>query len=97
MLMDQRMRKPFSYTFTALDVVHQAALSPLNAGDCVPKLQIQVGIDPSCISCYAMQALEDVDAELELDALRNIESVQPIIEYLSQPPCHTSSSVLVCG
>ena len=30
-----------------LDVIHQAALSPLNAGDCVPQLQIQVGIDPS--------------------------------------------------
>ena len=66
--MDQRMRKPFSHTLIALDVVHQAAISPLNAGDCVPQLQIQVGID-SCFFCYAMQALVDVDAELELDEL----------------------------
>ena len=73
MLMDQHMRKPFSHMLTALDVVHQAALSPLNAGDCVPQLQIQIGIDLSCILCYAMQALVDVDAELELDALRNIK------------------------
>ena len=43
MLMDQRIIKPFFHTLTALDVVHQAALSPLNAGDCVPQLQIQVG------------------------------------------------------
>ena len=55
MLIDQRMRKPFSHTFTDLDVVHQAVLSPLNTGDCVRQLQIQVGIDPSYILvlCHA--------------------------------------------
>ena len=55
MLMVQHMRKPFSHTLMALDVVYQAVLSPLNAGDCVPRLQKQVGIDPSCILvlCHA--------------------------------------------
>ena len=32
-----------------------------------------------------MQALLEVDAELELEALRNIEPVQLIMEYPSQP------------
>ena len=54
--MDQYMRKPFFHTLTALYVVHQAVLSPLNADDCIPQLQIQVGIDPSCILvlCHAV-------------------------------------------
>ena len=38
-----------------------------------------------------MQALVDVDAELELDALWNVKPVQLIMEYPSQPPV-----VLVC-
>ena len=33
-----------------------------------------------------MQALVDVDAELELDALMNVKPVQIIMEYPSQPP-----------
>ena len=33
-----------------------------------------------------MQALVDKDAELELNALRNVEPVQHIMEYPSQPP-----------
>ena len=49
MRMVQRMRMPFFHTLTALDVAQQAVLSPLNAGDCVPRLQKQVGIDPSSI------------------------------------------------
>ena len=32
-----------------------------------------------------MQALVDVDTELELDALKNIKPVQLIMEYPSQP------------
>ena len=67
--MVQHMRKPFSHKMEALDVVYQAVLSPLNVGDCVPRLQKQVGIDSSCIFVLYMQALVDVDAELELGAL----------------------------
>ena len=44
------------------------------------------GIDPSCFWCYVMQALVDVDAEFELDALWNVEPVQLIKEYPRQPP-----------
>ena len=33
-----------------------------------------------------MQALLDVDAELELDELRNVKPVQLIMEYPSKPP-----------
>ena len=33
-----------------------------------------------------LQALVDVDAELEQDTLRNVEPVQLIMEYPSQPP-----------
>ena len=69
MLIDHRMRKPFSHTLSALDVVHQAALLPLNAGDCVPQLQIQVGIDPNCILVLRHGGTYNVNAELELDAL----------------------------
>ena len=66
MLIYQRMRKPFTLRLTALDVVRRTALSPLNTGDCISQLQIQVIIDQS----YTLvKALIDVDAELELDAV----------------------------
>ena len=65
-LIDQLMRKPSSHTLTALDVVHQAALSPPIAGKCVPQLQIQVDINPSSI---LVLYVVDVDTEIELDAL----------------------------
>ena len=86
MPMKKRCGKPFSRTSTVLEVVHIAFLSPLNAGDCVPRLQNPAGIDPSCFWYYAMQALVDVDAELELDALWNVEPVQLIKESPRQPP-----------
>ena len=55
MLLVQRVRKPFSHMLTALDVAHQTVLSPLNAGACVPRLQKQIGMYPSCILvlCHA--------------------------------------------
>ena len=43
-----------------------------------------------------MQVLLDVDAELELDTLWNVEPVQLIMEYPSQPPV-VLLRPLVCG
>ena len=63
-LMHQRMRMPCPHTSTVLDVVHQVVLSPLNADD-----YAETGRHRSIIDLGAMQALVDVNAEYEQNAL----------------------------
>ena len=85
--MDQRMRTSLSRTSTVLNVVYQGVLSLRHTSDYVLQLHIPPCVEPLCMLgwCYAIPALVDVDAKLDLDALWNVKPVQLIMEYPRQP------------